>query len=196
VHTFPTKPSVLHPASVVHDTSDLHVQHKGHVYLVNVFTPKPGQTEKFITAQTAEYRRLEGKIPGWLGNRLHRSIDGKKVVNYAEFESLGLYIKWRNSQLFKEHLDRVKDYVARAEPGMYSEPLYDMKSEINIGEEKMNSNKNDAPESPLVTEEIVEGVEQNLVIKNGDKTVRFKEGAASDGTGATEVEVEVTSTST
>ena len=44
----------------------------GAVLLVNLFTPKAGQEDAFIKAQTGEYVRLRGQVEGWLGNRLGR----------------------------------------------------------------------------------------------------------------------------
>ncbi len=91
----------------------------GAVVLVNVFTPKPGRTDDFIAAQTDEYRRLAGRVEGALGNRLHRSLDGVRVVNLAYFQSVPLYDAWRSSALFADHLDRIRDLVDRVEPALY-----------------------------------------------------------------------------
>lgn len=89
----------------------------GHVMLVNIFTPKPGQVDSFIAAQTAEYKRLE--VDGWIGNRLGRAVDGTKLVNIAVFESLAKYNAWRESDQFVEHLEVIKPFVEQAAPGMY-----------------------------------------------------------------------------
>ncbi len=63
----------------------------GAVVLVNVFTPKAGQLDAFVAAQTAEYERLKGQVDGALGNRLVRALDGSKAVNVAYFESEAKY---------------------------------------------------------------------------------------------------------
>ena len=96
----------------------------GAVVLVNVFTPKPGRTEDFIRAQTAEYVRLAGLVEGALGNRLLRALDGKRVVNIAYFSSVELYDAWRDSALFADHLDRIRDFVEHVDPALYS-PVYE-----------------------------------------------------------------------
>lgn len=89
----------------------------GHVMLVNIFTPKLGQVDSFIAAQTAEYKRLE--VDGWIGNRLGRAVDGTKLVNVAVFESLAKYNAWRESDQFVDHLEVIKPFVEQAAPGMY-----------------------------------------------------------------------------
>ncbi|MEQ9258104.1 MAG: antibiotic biosynthesis monooxygenase family protein [Roseovarius sp.] len=94
---------------------------EGPVMLVNLFTPKPGQEQAFIDAQTAEYRRLE--VEGWMGNRLGRSVDGGKLVNVAVFSSLAAYKLWRASDAFAAHVEVIRPHVEQAAPGMY-EILY------------------------------------------------------------------------
>ncbi|MCI0533925.1 MAG: antibiotic biosynthesis monooxygenase [Verrucomicrobiales bacterium] len=111
--------------NVIHDRTDLPEEYAGPVVLVNVFTPKAGKLDEFIAVQTGEYRRLLGKVAGWRGNRLHRSLDGKTAVNYAVFESLSAYKAWRGSDLFAEHLKVIEPLVERSEPGLYSAPLYE-----------------------------------------------------------------------
>lgn len=112
------------PTNPVHDRTELPENHAGPVVLVNIFTPKPGQLDAFIAAQTGEYRRLLGKVAGWKGNRLHRSLDGKTVVNYAVFDSLAAYKAWRESELFADHVAIIAPFIERSEPGIY-EPLYE-----------------------------------------------------------------------
>lgn len=96
----------------------------GAVILVNIFTPKPGQTDAFIYAQTAEYARLAGQVEGALGNRLLRSLDGRRVVNIAYFKNADLYNAWRGSALFADHLERIRDLVETVDPALYC-PVYE-----------------------------------------------------------------------
>lgn len=96
----------------------------GKVMLVNLFTPKNGQVQAFIDAQTAEYVRLRGQISGWIGNRLGRTVDETgQIVNVAVFDSIDSYNAWRNSDLFAEHVDIIRPFVENSAPGMY-EILY------------------------------------------------------------------------
>lgn len=89
------------------------------VTLINVFTPKPDQTEAFCAAQIGEYQRLSGKIDGSLGSNLHVSLDGKFAANYAQFTSEEAYRAWYESDLFKEHLEVIHPYIAKVEPMLY-----------------------------------------------------------------------------
>lgn len=92
---------------------------EGAVLLVNLFTAKPGMAEHFIEAQTAEYVRLRGKVEGWIGNRLGQAVNGDEIVNVAMFDSLENYNAWRESQLFADHVEIIRPFVANSAPGMY-----------------------------------------------------------------------------
>ncbi len=109
---------------MIQDKTTLPARHEGPVVLVNIFTAKSGQMQAFVNTQTAEYKRLLGRVAGWSGNRLHLSLDGITAVNYAIFESLQAYKDWRASALFVEHVAMIAPYVERSEPGIY-QPLYE-----------------------------------------------------------------------
>jgi heme-degrading monooxygenase HmoA len=96
----------------------------GSMLLVNLFTPKAGMSDAFVEAQTAEYIRLKGKVRGWIGNRLGRTVDGSgQLVNVALFDSMDNYNAWRSSKLFADHVDIIRPFVEKSAPGMY-ELLY------------------------------------------------------------------------
>lgn len=92
---------------------------QGSVTLVNVFTPLPGMADAFIDAQTSEYLRLKGLVKGARGNRLLRSLDGKRAVNIAYFESVELYDAWIASDVFADHLSRIRHLVDKVEPALF-----------------------------------------------------------------------------
>jgi heme-degrading monooxygenase HmoA len=92
---------------------------KGAVMLINLFTTKPGMEDQFVEAQTAEYVRLKGKVPGFIGNRLGRAVDGNQIVNVAVFDSVDSYNAWRASDLFTEHLEIIRPLVENSSPGIY-----------------------------------------------------------------------------
>ncbi len=117
----PEDPMVVDRTS---NTGDAAKTIDGLVMLVNLFTPKEGQEQAFIDAQTAEYVRLKGKVAGWIGNRLGRAVDGSgQLVNVAMFDSMANYNGWRESALFAEHLEIIRPFVEKSAPGMY-ELLY------------------------------------------------------------------------
>ena len=95
----------------IRDRTDRTGAHEGPVTLVNIFMPTDGRLEAFVAAQTGEYERMQGRVEGWLGNHLHVALDGRDAVNIARFASLEAYNAFRGSDLFADHLERIRPFV-------------------------------------------------------------------------------------
>ncbi|AYG60525.1 antibiotic biosynthesis monooxygenase [Rhizobium jaguaris] len=89
----------------------------GVVTQINIFTVPEDKQEPLIEllAEAAEFAR---STPGWISASLHRSLDGTRVVNYAQCENL------QASQFVIERL-RQEGFLERnkllgaASPGLY-----------------------------------------------------------------------------
>lgn len=55
----------------------------GIVTQINLFTVEPGQQADLI-AYLAQAAQAASEVEGWLSASLHRSLDGTRVVNYAQ----------------------------------------------------------------------------------------------------------------
>jgi quinol monooxygenase YgiN len=55
--------------------------------LVNVFTVDPGRQQELVNLLTDATERTMKHLPGFVSANIHRSLDGKRVVNYAQWES-------------------------------------------------------------------------------------------------------------
>jgi hypothetical protein len=62
-------------------------QGDGAVTLINVFACEPGTQQPLIDTWIGAAEDVLGKVPGLLSAALHRSKDGTRVVNYAQFRS-------------------------------------------------------------------------------------------------------------
>ena len=62
-------------------------QADGTVVLINVFTCEPENQQKLIDAWIRATEEKLGKLPGIVSAALHRSKDGTRVVNYAQWKS-------------------------------------------------------------------------------------------------------------
>lgn len=54
---------------------------------INVFTVPPGGQDAMV-AFLAEAAKVAREEPGWISASLHRCLDGTRVVNYAQTESM------------------------------------------------------------------------------------------------------------
>ena len=72
--------------------------------LINVFTVETEKQQKLVkllieaTEQTMKY------MPGFVSANIHRSLDGTKVVNYAQWESLAAFEAMRQNPLAIPHM--------------------------------------------------------------------------------------------
>jgi heme-degrading monooxygenase HmoA len=55
--------------------------------LVNVFTVDPENQQKVIEVLVEAVEQTINKLPGFVSSNLHRSFDGKYVVNYVQWRS-------------------------------------------------------------------------------------------------------------
>jgi Antibiotic biosynthesis monooxygenase len=57
------------------------------VTLINVFTVDPVDQQRLVEAWGRATDDVMRHLPGFVSANLHRSLDGTKVVNYAQWEA-------------------------------------------------------------------------------------------------------------
>lgn len=55
--------------------------------LINVFIVEPEKQQQLVTVLIDATEQTMKHLPGFVSANIHRSLDGKKVVNYAQWES-------------------------------------------------------------------------------------------------------------
>ena len=88
-------------------TTTITVTEDDQVTLVNVFTVKPRQQTELVDALDRATSTLFATVPGFISANLHTSLDGTRVVNYAQ---------WASEQQYKEALQRadIREHLAEA----------------------------------------------------------------------------------
>lgn len=91
--------------------------HSGVITQINVFTVPPGNQQQLIDllVESAEFAR---SIPGWMSASIHRSLDGTRVVNYAQSDSLDASKRIVDRLREEGYLQR-NQALAVANPGLY-----------------------------------------------------------------------------
>jgi quinol monooxygenase YgiN len=56
--------------------------------LVNVFTVEPGKQDELVKILTDATEETMKHLPGFVSANIHRSLDGTRVVNYAQWASV------------------------------------------------------------------------------------------------------------
>lgn len=88
-------------------TTTITVTEDDQVTLVNVFTVEPRQQAELVDALDRATSTLFATVPGFISANLHTSLDGTRVINYAQ---------WASEQQYKEALQRadIREHLAEA----------------------------------------------------------------------------------
>jgi antibiotic biosynthesis monooxygenase (ABM) superfamily enzyme len=89
----------------------------GVVTQINVFTVAPENQQQLI-ALLSDAAAFASGIPGWVSASIHRSLDGTKVVNYAQAKDLESAQNIITALREAGWLDRNKA-LGEAHPGLY-----------------------------------------------------------------------------
>ena len=91
--------------------------HTAVVTQINVFTVPPGGQESLIDLLREAAESCQS-IPGWLSASLHRSLDGTRVVNYAQAQDEDSMRRIFQHLEASGFIERNKT-LAQAHPGLY-----------------------------------------------------------------------------
>ena len=97
-------------------------QHEANDEIVTVshVVPKSGRTDEFIGIQTGFQKSVAGRIEGLLGGRLLYAEDGRSLVIMSRFKSREDLANWTRSDLFADHMARVKPLLETTSPQLFS----------------------------------------------------------------------------
>jgi quinol monooxygenase YgiN len=72
--------------------------------LVNVFTVDPEKQQQLVTLLIEATEKTMKHMPCFVSANIHRSLDGKKVVNYAQWESMAAFDAMRKNPAAASHM--------------------------------------------------------------------------------------------
>lgn len=75
------------------------------VTLVNVFTVKPADQQQLVEVLVAATEKSMKHLPGFISANIHKSFDGTKVVNYAQWRSLKDFEAMRQNPEARPHME-------------------------------------------------------------------------------------------
>lgn len=107
------------------------IKESGLVTLINVFETRPEQQQALIDNWIRFVDAVKGE-PGMIGTALHRSTDGTRVVNYAQWrteEDLERFVK-----KYRENMQARGQFAERVDPHVY-EVVYLYDRQFNAKEE-------------------------------------------------------------
>jgi heme-degrading monooxygenase HmoA len=96
--------------------------------LINVFTVEPENQQKVVDMLVETTDRVMKHIPGFVSASIHKSLDGVRVVNYAQWRSKEDFEAMRNSPEAQKHM---KPFFEIAKVDFH---LYKVADAIEVGD--------------------------------------------------------------
>jgi heme-degrading monooxygenase HmoA len=79
------------------------------VALINVFTVDPAEQQQLVELWEHATDAVMRHQPGFISATIHRSLDGTKVINYAQWESREAFAAMFRHPEASEHLARLAE---------------------------------------------------------------------------------------
>jgi heme-degrading monooxygenase HmoA len=79
------------------------------VTLINVFTVDPVTQQELVDAWRQATDEVMRQLPGFVSASIHRSVDGTKVVNYAQWETREAFAAMFQNPQASAHLTRLTE---------------------------------------------------------------------------------------
>lgn len=88
------------------------------VTLINVFTVAPENQQRLVDVLVRATEAVVSKQPGYVSANIHKSLDGSKVANYAQWRSREDFEAIFRDPEVREHMREAED-LAKVEPTLY-----------------------------------------------------------------------------
>jgi heme-degrading monooxygenase HmoA len=82
------------------------------ITLINVFSVKPEQQDQLVRMLNEAAERTMRHIPGFVSASIHKSLDGQRVVNYAQWRSKKDFEAMFNNPQAAEHIKAISAVAA------------------------------------------------------------------------------------
>ncbi len=89
------------------------------VTLVNVFTVSPERQQQLVDLLVEATRKVMNRLPGYVSANIHRSLDGTKVVNYAQWRRAEDFEAMLQDAAAQVHMQAASQVATSIEPHLY-----------------------------------------------------------------------------
>ncbi len=92
----------------------------GHATLINVFTVAPDQAHALALLLTEATEEVMAHMPGFVSANIHVSLDGTRVVNYAQWDSVEACDAMRSDPTAQVHMQAAAELADAFDPHFYT----------------------------------------------------------------------------
>ena len=98
---------------------------KNMVTLINVFTVQPENQQRLVDLLTEATKLAMKKQPGYISANIHKSLDGTRVTNYAQWRSKGDFEAMLQNPEAAMHMKEASQLAIKFEPHLYEVSFID-----------------------------------------------------------------------
>lgn len=73
--------------------------------LINVFTVEPANQQRLVDVLVEATEHTMRQMPGFVSASIHKSVDGKRVVNYAQWRSRADFQAMTQNEQARPHME-------------------------------------------------------------------------------------------
>jgi quinol monooxygenase YgiN len=88
------------------------------VTLVNVFEVAPENQQRLVDILVEATEEVMGGLPGFVSANFHKSLDGTRVVNYAQWQSREHFEAMLRNPAAQPHMRKAQE-IGKVEPRLY-----------------------------------------------------------------------------
>jgi heme-degrading monooxygenase HmoA len=88
------------------------------ITLINIFTVEPKDQQALIDILTEATEQVISTLTGFISANIHTSLDGKKVVNYAQWKTKADFEAIFENPEAKQHMKEASKFAV-IEPSLY-----------------------------------------------------------------------------
>ncbi len=89
------------------------------VTLINVFTVAPEDQQHLLDLLVEATGTMMSRMPGFVSANLHKSLDGTRVVNYAQWRSREAFEAMLRDPEAAWHMEEAAKIAGKIEPNLY-----------------------------------------------------------------------------
>jgi heme-degrading monooxygenase HmoA len=89
------------------------------VTLINVFTVEPENQQAIVDSLIQVTQELTRTLPGYISANVHKSIDGKRIVNYVQWRSQADFEAMLHHPVMQAHMKEVSQLAIQVDPHFY-----------------------------------------------------------------------------
>jgi len=89
------------------------------VTLVNVFIVNPEQQQRLAAVLAEATTTVMNRFPGYVSANIHRSLDGTRVVNYAQWRRVEDFEAMVRDPIAQQHMRSASKLATSFEPHLY-----------------------------------------------------------------------------